>query len=345
MFFGDVATAPAERGKGHMRRLVENVLSELQSNEKVDIIMNPYTGSGIYKGMYSKFGFSATKRMHMMVGYQRRLARSADYRPRRNKLTDRLRRLQNALLSSANLLTLARPERTCGFIELADLPDSDLDRLNRLYVKRFSESGDLYLRRDRRLWEFFLREKSIHVVREGNDIVAYSVTKPLNKSYIVEEIIADDWHRFVGILMAHKQLAEANGFQTVEVYADRWHLQLIKHRFYPIGLIRWNPFKPRCILVFRLLKNFVSKMEISDCSLVIRDEFLKWEMTLGRGVPRIECSQKMLADLLADGTVGGFLHKAHCSPRSRLAEAKRAVENIKRKYQIPVGLRCFVDRY
>ena len=345
MLFGDVATAPNAHGRGYMRLLVEKALKQLQSREKVDIIMNQWTGQNIYEGMYAKFGFSVVDHMRTMVGYYKRITRFGSHVPRRNMFSSWLHHCQDAFLRGIYAFDNRLPECSYKLRKLSNLSALDVVQLNYLYENYCHENGDFYLTRDRELWEYLMREKTLSVLRNGDKMVAYAIVSQADKHYIIEELVADSWSRFLGSLMVLEKYAAADNFHTMEVYTDGRCLKLAKYRFFLIPLIRMFPYDPRCLMVFRLLKNFILRIHTSKCTLMVWDDFLDWEVTVGTGATRVECSQKSFADFLSGRPISKFLRQARVFPKSRWSEAKSAMEDLKVRYQIPIGFRCNLDSY
>ena len=356
--FGDVATLPEYRKKGWMRFLVYNMLKELQ-NEKKDMIINPWTGRGNYKRVYSKLGFSRVKKLkttyefYKNVSQEKRFSKILNFREfrmRDRKIKQRRQIIFTAILylqylCLSRIHILRRLPKICNVEKLEELKENEVKKLNELFIEYCLKQARNFFERDEEIWHFIYNHNDIYWIQYNGEIVGYAIGHFLKDCFVIKEIFAKDSIIYFCAVSHFEELARKNGKKEIILWADTLHRSLARYGYIPNDITFIIPFDPRGVtVVVRTLKNFFEKINV-DYELHLYDPLLDSYVKTGKGGFSIHLTQKDMADLMFGSSVLRTLFKAKVKPKYKWFNTYKILSKIKKEHGIEDCLRTRFDIY
>ena len=357
--FGGVATSPEYRKKGCMKFLVRTILKKLQ--EEKDIIINPWTGRGTYKRVYSKLGFSRIKKLktsyefYKDISHEKKISKIIyfhKFRMQDRKIKERWQifltlifYIQYLCLSGIHILQRS-PKICCRVEKIEKLKENDVKKLNELFIEYCLKRARNFFERDEEIWRFICSYNDIYLIKHNGESVGYAIVSSLKNRLVIDEMFAKDSRIYFYVVSYFEELARKNGKTEIIIRADALHRSLARCGYIPNDITFIIPFDPRGItVVVRTLKNFFEKMN-EDCELCLYDPLLDSYVKTGKGNFSIYLTQKDMADFVfGSSVIRTLLFKARVRPKYKMLGAYRVLSKIKKEYGIEDCLRTRFDMY
>ena len=357
-FFGDVSTLHEYRKKGCMKFLVYNMLKKLQ--EEKDIIINPWTGRGTYKKIYSKLGFSHIKKLKTTYEFYKDVSKEKrsskiinfhDFLMRNRGVRKKYRIPFTVILYLQYLFLLGvyilrkLSLKTCNIEKLEELKEDDIKKINKLFIEYASTQARNFFERDKKEWYFIYDYNDIYLMKHNGENVGYAIGSFVKDRLVIDEIFAEDSGIYFYAVSYFEELARKNGKKEIIIRADALHRLLARCGYIPIDITFIIPFDPRGVtVVVRTLKNFFEKMN-EDCELCLYDPLLDSYVKTGKGNFSIYLTQKDMADFVFGSSVIRTLFKARVRSKYKMFSAYRVLSKIKKEHGIEDCLRTRFDLY